>query len=519
MNLIEELPFLCVDGKGNKKRIGFAEITDPTWQDIWAPRPDFRGASFQFLIGLLQLVAPDDLDEWWEWWDSPPDAQILAEKIAPYQWAFDFNGERASFMQETGLPDADPKGIAGLLIESPGEKTIKDNLDHFIKRDQINGVSPHWAALALFTMQINAPSGGVGHRVSLRGGGPLTTLLLPAGAQSSLWHKLWLNVLPREEYGNEAIKQLSDVLPWTGVVRTSEAKTGKTTTPDDVHLLQAYWSMPRRVLFDHTDIAEGVCDLSGEHSERLLRTYRTVNYGVNYTGTWMHPLTPYTLDPKNDPLSIKGQRGGIGYRHWLGLTLGNEESKPAAAQTIGHFQRHLRKKIPARLWCFGYDMDNMKARCWYENTLPIHGVPEQQTFFVAIVANMLSCSTDGASLLNKYVREAQYSRPGDAVSNPAVAQSFWQQTETGFYALLGKLEKLDLANVAAVSVIYAEWLNFLRSQTLSLFDMWVQSLPIEYGDMQRIVRARSELTKWLHASKPFKALWKIVKENSQEEKV
>ncbi|MBD3419099.1 MAG: type I-E CRISPR-associated protein Cse1/CasA, partial [Chitinivibrionales bacterium] len=41
--------------------------------DILAPRPDFRGALFQFLIGLVQTAfMPEDDDEWEERWHDIP---------------------------------------------------------------------------------------------------------------------------------------------------------------------------------------------------------------------------------------------------------------------------------------------------------------------------------------------------------------------------------------------------------------------------------------------------------------
>ncbi|WP_239500552.1 type I-E CRISPR-associated protein Cse1/CasA, partial [Streptococcus pneumoniae] len=46
-------------------------------------------------------------------------------------------------------------------------------------------------------LQTYAPSGGAGHRTSLRGGGPLTTLLAPARkgrAVATLWDRVWTNV-------------------------------------------------------------------------------------------------------------------------------------------------------------------------------------------------------------------------------------------------------------------------------------------------------------------------------------
>ena len=60
----------------------------------------------------------------------------------------------------------------------------------------------------------------------------------------------------------------------------------------------------------------------------------------------------------------------------LGATTDKKSSRVAAIvdralllpprQTGGHL----------RLWAFGYDMDNMKARCWYDAALPLYGLAD-----------------------------------------------------------------------------------------------------------------------------------------------
>lgn len=513
MNLLFDYPFDLVSRDGSQSKGTFARIADARYTDLWAPRADFRGAGFQFAIGILQLAfAPKDLDEWRDRWSSPPDEATLTAALAPYVLAFEFDTDGPAFMQDFHLPEAELKNISNLLIEFPGEKTVKDNLDHFVKRDTIGAICPACAAAALFTLQINAPSGGVGHRVSLRGGGPLTTLLIPNDPHASLWHKLWLNVLPEDVLECEPFKKLADVLPWMAATRTSDAKGVGPTTPETVHPLQAYWSMPRRIRLDFANTEKGCCDLCGAYSDRLLRQYRARNYGVNYTGAWLHPLTPYSIDPqKPPPLSIKGQRGGIGYRHWLGLTLGNADKKPAPAQVVQHFNTHLARKCPGRLWCFGYDMDNMKARCWYDSTLPVHAVePAAQTAFAKVVRNLLDVAVDGASLLNKQVKAARSNRPGDLATDPAVPLSFWQGSEPGFYRVLERLVQMDPSDESAAAGLYRQWLLETRRLGLSLFDEWVQSTPIENANTRRVIEARAELLKWLNAGKVVRPLWKIV---------
>ncbi|WP_425219733.1 type I-E CRISPR-associated protein Cse1/CasA [Ralstonia solanacearum] len=487
--------------------------------DLLAVRPDFRGALYQFLIGLLQTAyAPADQDEWRERWHQPPDLAALKAAFAPYLDAFELAGKGPAFMQDFDLPEAEQTEVAALLIDAPGGKTVRDNLDHFVHRGVVEALCPICAATALFTLQINAPSGGVGHRVSVRGGGPLTTLLLPTDPAATLWQKLWLNVMPADALAYPPVKQRGDVLPWTVPTRTSDARGVGDTTPESVHALQAYWSMPRRIRLDWSEADGACCDLCGAASDTLVRHYRTRNYGTNYTGAWLHPLTPYSLDPKgaNPPLSIKGQRGGVGYRHWLGLVLGNDDHQPDAAQVVRHFQARVR--LPGvRLWCFGYDMDNMKARCWYDATLPVHAVAREQQMGLAVaVKAWLDVAKEVADLLHKWVRAAWFERPGDAGPAPSVPQSFWQQSEPAFYTLLDQVAKVELSDEAALAPLHRDWLRASHGLALRLFDDWVLAAPIEGMNIERVVTARSGLSKGLNTAKPMKPLWQIVNTYEKE---
>jgi len=140
----------------------------------------------------------------------------VLKKVA---FAFELDAaDGPAFLQDFDLLDGETKVISALLIESPGGKTLKDNLDHFVKRDRANQLCASCTATALFTLQTNAPSGGVGHRVGLRGGGPLTTFIFPKVLSATLWQKLWLNVLNQEEL-EPAEKIDSNVLPWLGKTR------------------------------------------------------------------------------------------------------------------------------------------------------------------------------------------------------------------------------------------------------------------------------------------------------------
>ncbi|QEI07677.1 type I-E CRISPR-associated protein Cse1/CasA [Pigmentiphaga aceris] len=513
-------PFLDVRTRdGDECRIRAVDVWRPDIYDLISPRPDFRAALFQYLIGVLQLsFAPAKLSDWKKYWDAPPTEAQLKAAFEPYLHAFELDTDKPAFMQDVDLlSDSEASPIAALLIESPGENTTKKNLDHFVHRGAVNGMCPTCAATALFTLQINAPSGGAGHRVSVRGGGPLTTLLMPRNPAATLWQKLWLNVIPKDWLGYPELADLSSVLPWMGPTRTSDPKGVGDTTPENVHPLQAYWSTPRRIRLDFANVQTGHCDLCGQHSETLLTQYRTRNYGTNYNGHWVHPLTPYSFDPKTLPLSIKGQKGGIGYRHWLGLAIGSDDAKPKAARVVEHMNSK-QGKLPVKLWCFGYDMDNMKARCWYDSTLPFHNIESewQLRHFAKAARLAIDVASESASLLGKYVKAARFNRPGDVASDAAVPLSFWQQSEPHFYALLEQLSQVDFDNEAMLAEPYQRWLRDTRKHALGLFDQWVQTAPIEDTNMRRVIQARADLVKWLHASKAMKPLRDIVNTHLKE---
>ncbi|MDT4813551.1 CRISPR type I-E-associated protein [compost metagenome] len=503
------------DVGGGVSRIALGEVGGQCWQELQALRPDFRGALYQFLIGLLQTAyAPQDLNEWRERWRNPPTASELEGAFAPYRDAFVLEGDGPAFMQDLQLPeDANQLPVLNLLIDAGS-----DSNQFFNKPAADHGLCESCFTQALLTLQLNAPPGGRGTRTSLRGGGPLTTLLVPADQQSTLWQKLWLNVLPKDFLGYPEVETRGDVLPWLVPTRTSDAGGTGDTTPETVHSLQAYWSMPRRIRLDASTASQGDCAICGARDARLIRHYRTRYGGTNYTGAWLHPLTPYNLDAegKKPPLSIKGQRGGIAYRHWLGLTQGRDDHQPDAARVVRHFTRRI--KHPAvRLWCFGYDMDNMKARCWYDSTLPVHALEDGlQETFARQVSALLDVASETAGILHKQVKAAWFKRPGDAGSEPAIGQSFWQRSEADFYELLEQLATSDLEREAAIAPLHRHWLLQTRRLALVLFDEWAMAGPVEELNLKRMVEARAALGKELNGGKAMKPLWKIVNSHLKE---
>jgi CRISPR system Cascade subunit CasA len=294
-------------------------------------------------------------------------------------------------------------------------------------------------------------------------------------------------------------------------------QTGQATFPEDVHLLQQYWGMPRRIRLDMVEDELCCCSLCGVQTQQSVKSFRTKNYGANYDGPWIHPLTPYRFDPqkKNIPLSLKGQQGGLGYRHWLGLVWQDDDNGDQAAYIVRTFNEERIDLIGAaghaRLWCFGYDMDNMKARCWYEHTLPLLRISgRKKEMFLVSVAKLLVAAKDAVFLLRGQVKAAWFKRPADAKGDMSlVVSEFWQQTETDFYRQLNALSQLPDEFRQTPSDVARQWLATIKNTTMSLFDQWTMAGNAEDMNMRRIVKARQELEKKLDNAKPFKELRQI----------
>ena len=240
-------PWLPVRYKdGTTGKLAPVDLADENVVDIAAPRADLQGAAWQFLLGLLQTsFAPKDHRRWDDIWEDGLESEKLREALLSLEHAFQFGPDSPSFMQDFEALTGDKVQVASLLPEIPGAQTTKFNKDHFIKRGVTEYLCPHCSALALFSLQLNAPSGGKGYRTGLRGGGPMTTLIelqeYQGNQQTPLWRKLWLNVMPQDEADLPLPKKFDDlVFPWLGPTRTSEL-AGAVVTDDQVNKLQAYW--------------------------------------------------------------------------------------------------------------------------------------------------------------------------------------------------------------------------------------------------------------------------------------
>ncbi len=494
---------------GDTEKIAPKEIGREDILDIAAPRADFRGALYQFLIGLLQTAfAPESLKEWRKWWREPPAPEMLATAFEPYSAAFVVNapmGEPA-FMQDLQLTLDEVIQIEELLFGSPGKNTRDLNIDHFIKRSSITKVSAHWAAILLYSHQINTAGSGPGHRVTLRGGGPLTTLVLPPESSSPrpFWQRLWLNILPSDHFsqihGNHELKALADIFPWMAPTRTSEKN--QKTLPSDVNPLQMYWPMPARIRVAWESSGEDmICDISGLATRHFARKVARKNKGINYSGPWVHPLTPYHYEKPDEPISLKGREADAGYKNWLALVLGNKNDHTEPATVVRHAIDRFRSvgmaDEEARIWGFGYDLDSAKAKCWYESEMPVLPISGEQANELAYrVETVLKAANATLDILKKSLKVALFRDPKNDKNakqflskTPHIDANFWSTTEAPFYCLLQQLvEQLD--DEDAIDALLKKWAGTLKDEARKLFDQYALSSLNEDGDLKRVVKAR-----------------------------
>jgi len=538
-NLIDERWIPVIRRDGTKKMIAPWEVTKDFDENpvvaLDAPRPDFNGALIQFLIGLVQTVAaPENRFEWRKRLADPPPPDDLREKFESVRYAFELGGDGPRFMQDFEQLTVTQGEIDGLLIDMPGESTTKKNTDHFVKRKTVVGMCPSCTATALFAMQTNAPAGGQGNRTSLRGGGPLTTLVVADKQHETLWQLVWLNVLELKTFsnicGNADLTTECSKFPWMAKTLTSE-KEENFCLPNGFHPAVMFWGMPRRISLNLENILTGNCDICGMLSDSLIQQYQQKNFGMNFIGAWLHPLSPYNAGNGDEPVPAHPQPGGVSYRHWLGLVQQDNGDNKMPARVVHEFINHRQRDgWQFRLWAFGYDMKNMNARCWYESSMPLLYIgPSVRSKYENTVANMIKIavligenlriglknSMHGKVVVDPITRKIKWEYkdikklPADEDKRRAkvlfetkestalvsVEFFFWQNTEPRFYALLSNVLK-DFESGKVPNSCLKEWHSCLCFEAEKMFDAYCWEVTLENSDPKRIVVARSEMQKF-----------------------
>lgn len=480
-------------------------LTDQITQDpvvaIAAPRPDFQGALLEFLIGLLgvSLQVVDD-EGWIELWKQAPSPEDLQAALGKLPAAFDLDGDGPRFFQAYPADDLareTPLPIDELLVDSK-TSTL------FVKRGRVQRMSRSSAAMALITMQTYAPEGGRGHLTSLRGGGPLTTIVdprvdrdgEPLAHQLPLWQKLWANVETTEQAASRAPRSNhntpADIFPWLAPVRTAAGSTS-VVVESNTSPWQAYFGLPRRIRFEFD--GPGICDLTGREDDVTIMSFRLRPNGVRY-GTWRHPLTPHYRSSGKEMLPLHGQPGGIGWHDWLGLTFGTPDEKRAPAAVITEYLS--RAKLigirEARVHAFGYDTEKAKIRGWTDASQPVF--KSQGEISIKLIAtNLTEATSITASLLEGAMKRALFDRPTGASGDFSLVRSeLWDSTEQEFFNIL-RVASMPPTTQAMVDENCAGFRQMLWDKSLMIFDRWCPGDESTPQAMRRVVAARYELSR------------------------
>lgn len=427
LNLIDDpwIPVLCTDG--SRRVITPWQMAEPgIVQPDW-PRPDLNIACLELLIGLVFLADPPVDSEEWEHRCSA-DPQRLREKLALYAPAFNLVGDGPLFLQDMEPLAGEGGPVDMLFIDSAGANTARNNADVMVHRDRYGRLDFPMAAMALYTFQADAPSGGAGNRTSMRGGGPMVTLVDP---EKTLWDLVWANV----PCGHPA--KMED-LPWMRPTRVSD--TGQRTLPPVGELfgVEAFFGMPRRLRLVHDEAAvTGVIQKP---------------WGTNYA-LWKHPLSPYyRLKPGAEWLPKHPRAGHFGYRNWLGVVMENSGGELAERALCLREQRVSGGSVIVA----GWSMDNMKPRDFILSRQRLLSVlsAEAEEKLVGLI--------QAAEAVAVALRNALAPVLAGGEARDAEREEFFLQTETKFLTHAQAIERGEDPARA--------WLDDLRTQALGQFD-------------------------------------------------
>ena len=439
-------------------------VVRPDW-----PRADLNLACLELLVGLLFLADPPRDDGDWHERYEKPDPGRLRDALAPFAPHFELTGEGPRFLQDLERFEKDAKkGDSGspdmLFIDSAGDSTAKKNADLMVRRGRYGKLSLPLAAMALYTLQSFAPAGGAGNRTSMRGGGPMVTLMRPLDSNAHpLWRLIWYNV---PEGDPLPAQRAVEALPWLRPTRTS--KNNEIMTPDMSHLVEAFFGMPRRLRLEiEADLVHGVVQKT---------------YGTNYAG-WQHPLSPYYRQkPGAELLPAHPKPGRVSYRNWLGLAFGQSSETRTMASSVHRFNTMINPPR-AELLVGGWAMDNMTPRDFNLHVYPTFRLGEEAELRAS---SLVEAANEASRELKKALRKAA-KVDGSAAS--AFEETFFAATEAEF--------------VAAVEAILAGdgqeteegWLARLRTAALNLFDEHAVAALADrnLAQIEAIVAARRNL--------------------------
>ena len=418
------------------------DVLHPDW-----PRPDLNLACLELLVGLVYMAAPPtDARDWRDGFDNWPKPETLRQCFRRYADAFNLLGDGPRFLQDF---DVDMNGedvpVDRLFIDCAGKSTIEKNKDLMVRRERYRSLTPGLAAMALYTLQDFAPSVGSGHRTSMRGGGPMVTLVKPP--ENGLWPLIWANVPSGRPLDPAA---MAEELPWMRSTRTSE-KGEETLPPGDgtgPPPVETFFGQPSRLRLK-------------EECGNIIE-YERKKSGTNYS-QWSHPLTPYYAKQNRENEGIEWfpvhpKPGHFSYTNWKGILLRDtgDNKNARLPDTLERFQRE-REGVECRLIIAGWAMSNAKAQEFQYSECPVFRLGEEQQ---DIAFDLIEKAGKIVSELKKYISNAK----GDQTKVENAEEAFYIRTQPCLERLLG-----DISN-SRVEDVETSWFDVIGKEALCLFD-------------------------------------------------
>lgn len=474
LNLVHD-PWIPVIRAGGTDIIRPDQIIEPDVERLDWPRADLNLACMELLIGLVYLAHPCTDRA------VPPDAVTLRVALAALAPAFNLLGDGPRFLQDMEPLEGKPKPPDMLFIDSAGEETAKKNADLMVRRGRYAGLPLPLAAMALYTLQAFAPSGGRGNRTSMRGGGPMVTLVRPDA--EGIWPLIWANV----PHGAPLPAADLHKLPWMHETVSSKPKDALRVPEKGSQAAPApevFFGQPRRLRLVASDgLVTGVIQRP---------------YGNNYQH-WRHPLSPYYTDAKGQTLPVHPKPGTFGYHNWRGVLLDPEKRR--RPQTLSTYLNDV-KAPKCSLIVAGWAMKKANALAldfiWSEQ--PVFTL-STETEFAAM--DMVEAAEAAGSALKACVAEGMAGKHGQELLEAhrvkefndvygkraeAALEGFFSATQAPFEALLAKMATDGVTRHEA-------WLKALRKAALKEFDAAVlPGLPdLAESKREAAIKARGKL--------------------------
>jgi CRISPR system Cascade subunit CasA len=287
VNLLKD-PWIPIRKGTDFKQISYEELLCSEQPDIQIalPRDDLELACIQMLSAMTQVIfIPEDKKKLRERIKTPLSKNEYDEGIEKYKYWFDLDHPKWPFMQTNGV-DGEWTSIQKLMIGMP-EITSKSGSAHafFNEPTEVQAVSPGIAAIALFNQAANSPSFGGGFKGSLRGAGPISTMVMGRYLRETIWlNVLYLDKVKELISWYDATKD-NDLPAWVNPIPNGKIQ------PFSIGLLRGLFWQPAYMELVKSNKLQS-CDLLGGQPQACYIGFKKKRYAFDLEGVWPHPYSP-----------------------------------------------------------------------------------------------------------------------------------------------------------------------------------------------------------------------------------